>query len=169
MKRGGMKRVGMKRGGTKRVGTKRGFATALSVWLAIAVAVTATAASPAHAQGATRVQADLTCVMAGASLEIDCTVRLRRGGQPLDGAQVTLGATMPSMPMAHSVRPAPAKPTGRTPGEYLGRLDLEMTGVWAVQIDVSGPTRDRIVRRIRLEDCPQDRRCEVASAEQPKP
>jgi hypothetical protein len=120
-----------------------------------------------QSQGSARVQADLSCEMVGSSLEIDCTVRLRRHGQPLDGAEVTLGATMPSMPMAHSVRPAPAKPTGRAPGEYLGRLDLEMTGVWAVQVDVSGPARDRIVRRIRLEDCPQGRRCEVTSADAP--
>jgi len=140
----------------------------LSRWAAlIAMAITAAATTPAHAQGATRVQADLSCVMAGASLEIDCTVRLRRGDQPLEGAEVTLGATMPSMPMAHSVRPALAKPTGRAPGEYLGQLDLEMTGVWAIQVDVSGPTRDRIVRRIRVEDCPQDKRCDVTSADAP--
>jgi hypothetical protein len=118
----------------------------------------ATAATP-------RPQADLRCEAHGTGPLLDCTVRLRDGasGAPLQGAQLTLGATMPSMPMAHSVKPMPAAPTG-TPGEYRATLELEMLGIWAVQIDIATPVRDRIVRPLRVEDCPDGRRCPVPPA-----
>lgn len=102
---------------------------------------------------------DLQCVSFGTGPQLDCTVRLQgAGGAPLDGAQVTLGASMPSMPMAHTVKPATAKATGRA-GEYRGRLLLGMNGVWAVQVDVEGPVRDRIARSLRIDECEQDQRC----------
>lgn len=112
-----------------------------------------------------RPQAELRCEAHGSGPLLDCTVRLRDGanGAPLQGAQVTLGATMPSMPMAHSVKPMPAGPTG-TPGEYRATLELEMLGVWAVQIDIAGPVRERIVRALRVEDCPDGKRCPVPPA-----
>lgn len=106
---------------------------------------------------------DLQCIAFGAGPQLECTVRLRSAGAPLAGAQVTLGASMPSMPMAHSVKPATAAATGQA-GEYRGRLELEMNGVWAVQVDIAGPARDRIVRTLRIDDCEGDRRCPAAAA-----
>ena len=93
-------------------------------------------------------------------------MRLRAAGAPLSGAQVTLGAAMPSMPMAHTVKPALAASTGQA-GEYRGRLALEMNGVWAVQVDVAGPVRDRVVRRLRIDPCEGDRRCPVLAVAPP--
>jgi hypothetical protein len=69
---------------------------------------------------------------------------LMRGGQPLQGVDVTVGADMPAMPMAHNVKPAKAKP-GSKPGEYKVRLELEMMGEWAVKLRLAGPVRDQIV------------------------
>jgi hypothetical protein len=69
---------------------------------------------------------------------------LMRGGRPLEGADVTVGADMPSMPMAHSVRPAKATP-GAKPGEYKARLTLEMLGEWAIKVRLDGPVRDLLV------------------------
>ncbi|HET7297205.1 MAG TPA: FixH family protein, partial [Burkholderiales bacterium] len=73
-----------------------------------------------------------------------CRITLERGGQPLSGAQVTVGADMPSMPMAHNIKSVKAKPTSM-PGEYQARLDLEMTGEWAVKLRIAGPVRDQLV------------------------
>jgi len=95
----------------------------------------------AHAQTP---KAELQCKPTGEDFVYDCTIRLTRGGQPLEGAQVTVGADMPSMPMAHSVRPAKAQP-GTQPGEYRVRLDLEMLGEWAVKLRLGGPVREQLI------------------------
>lgn len=100
-------------------------------------------AMPLLAQAQTP-KADLRCKATGEDFVYECTITLRRGGQPLAGADVTVSADMPSMPMAHSVRPAKAKP-GTKPGEYRARLDLEMLGEWAVKLRLDGPVRDLLV------------------------
>ena len=89
-------------------------------------------------------QADLRCTSTGRDFVYDCTVLLMRGGKPLEGVEVTVGADMPSMPMAHNVKPAKAS-AGTKPGEYKVRLELEMLGEWAVKLRLAGPVRDQIV------------------------
>ena len=89
-------------------------------------------------------QAQLDCKATGQDFAYDCTVMLMRGGQPLQGADVTVGADMPSMPMAHNVKPVKAKP-GTKPGEYKVRLELEMLGEWAVKLRLAGPVRDQLI------------------------
>lgn len=96
---------------------------------------------PAFAQ---KLDARLDCKFTGKEYIYDCTIKLSRGGAPLAGAQITVGADMPSMPMAHQVRPVKAQPT-KTPGEYRARLDLEMPGEWAVKLRLSGPVRDQLI------------------------
>ncbi|HEU4351216.1 MAG TPA: FixH family protein [Burkholderiales bacterium] len=93
---------------------------------------------------AQKLDGKLDCKYAGTDFIYDCTITLQRGGQPLSGAQVTVGADMPSMPMAHNIKPIKAAPTG-TPGEYRARLDLEMTGEWAVKLRIAGPVREQLV------------------------
>lgn len=88
--------------------------------------------------------ADLACKSTGTDFVYDCTIRLSRGGKPLEGVQVTMSADMPSMPMAHSVKPVKAQ-AGRKPGEYRAKLDLEMLGVWAVKLRLAGPVRDQLI------------------------
>lgn len=130
-----------------------------------AVGLMALCASAAAWAADPRPAVDLACVAHGMGPLLECTVRVARGDQPWPGLQVSLGATMPSMPMAHSVKPVAAVPTGR-PGEYRGTLALEMNGAWAVQVDLSRqtgiPLRDRVVRTLAVDDCPGDRRCPVA-------
>jgi len=89
-------------------------------------------------------KADLHCKATGKDFTYDCTVVLMRGSEPLQGAEVTVSADMPSMPMAHNVRPAKATP-GARPGEYKARLELEMLGEWTVKLRLAGPVRDQIV------------------------
>ena len=116
------------------------------------------AALPLLAGAASRPTVELQCVSFGSGPQLECTVRLQADGKPLTGAQVRLGASMPSMPMAHHVRPATAEPTG-APGEYRGRLELEMTGAWAVQVDIAGPARERFAKTLRVDECAGEQRC----------
>ncbi len=105
-------------------------------------------APPVHAQG---VHGSLECRFTGTDFVYDCLIRLAKGGAPLAGAQVTVGADMPSMPMAHNVKPVKAKP-GAKPGEYEARLDLEMTGEWAVKLRLAGPVRDQLVLHYEFDE-----------------
>ena len=89
-------------------------------------------------------QADMRCRATGEGFVYDCSITLTRGGRPVEGARITVGADMPSMPMAHGVRPARATP-GTKPGEYRARLDLEMPGEWAIKLRLDGPVRDVLV------------------------
>ena len=92
---------------------------------------------------AQELQAKLHCKLTATDYLYDCTVKLARGGKPLPGLAVTISADMPSMPMAHSVKPVTAK-TGKTPGEYEAKLDLEMMGEWTVMLRLGGPLRDQL-------------------------
>jgi hypothetical protein len=91
------------------------------------------------------IAAQVTCVPEGDVLQQRCTVRLteRGSGRPLAGATVTLTADMPSMPLAHSVAPVTATPTGEA-GSYQGTLRLEMTGRWVVAVRIAGPASDQL-------------------------
>ncbi len=95
----------------------------------------------AHAQSP---KADMQCTATGTDFVYACTIRLSHGGQPLEGAQLSVGADMPSMPMAHNLKPQQARP-GTTPGEYIVRLDLEMPGEWAVKLRLGGAVRDQLI------------------------
>ena len=100
-------------------------------------------ALPAAAQ---RANADLRCAHTGTDFVYDCVIRVTRAGAPVPKLTITVGADMPSMPMAHNVKPVKARP-GREPGEYMARLDLDMPGEWAVKLRLSGPVRDVLVLR----------------------
>jgi YtkA-like len=93
---------------------------------------------------AQKTDAKLDCRHTGKDFIYDCTIKLERGGEPLAGVQLTIGADMPSMPMAHNVKPVKGQPT-KTPGEYRARLDLEMSGEWAVKLRLAGPVRDQLI------------------------
>jgi hypothetical protein len=97
------------------------------------------------------IEARVSCVPETRALRQLCTVALsdRKTGRPVEGATVTLHADMPSMPLAHSVRPAPARP-GAAAGTYHGTLELEMTGRWVVAVRISGPVNDQITHALDL-------------------
>ena len=108
-----------------------------------------------------RARADLRCEARGLGPKIDCLVRLQQpDGTPIQGAALTVGASMPSMPLAHSVPRVAARPSGKT-GEYAVSLELEMSGVWALEIDLSAPVRERIVRVVRAQECEKTDPCPV--------
>ena len=107
---------------------------------------------PASVVAQTRARADVACHPTGTLLQYDCTIALKnaRSGEPLGGVTVTVGADMPSMPMMHNVRPVAAA-SGAQAGTYHARLTLEMHGDWALQLNLSGPVRDRIVTTLRFD------------------
>jgi hypothetical protein len=100
---------------------------------------------------AQKTAAALDCKYTGKDFVYDCMIKIDRGGEPLSGAQVTVGADMPSMPMAHQVKPVRAKPAG-APGEYRARLELEMSGEWAVKLRLAGPVRDQLILHYEFDE-----------------
>jgi len=111
--------------------------------LALVVSACSTPAPPALA-------ARVSCVPETHLLRQLCTVTLtdRNTGRNLDGATVTLSADMPSMPLAHSVRPVRAKAGGG--GIYSGVLELEMTGRWVIAVRITGPVSDQITHTLDI-------------------
>jgi hypothetical protein len=103
-----------------------------------------------------KARAEVSCSAAAKPLEYDCTIKLSdsRSGEALTGVEVAVGADMPSMSMAHNVKPAKAMP-GNEPGTYRAHIKLEMHGDWVVKLDLAGPVRDRIVKSMRFEPKPR--------------
>ena len=114
-------------------------------------AVAALLLFPAAGHAAERVKAKVDCAPAGKRLVYDCTIMLtgKKSGTPVAGAKVVIGADMPAMAMAHNVRPVNAMAMGK-PGMYHAKLQLEMYGEWALKMDVTGPTRDRIIHKMHF-------------------
>jgi hypothetical protein len=106
-------------------------------------------ASVAPASAAERLKADVTCAKTDQPLVYDCTIKLagRKSGTPVSGATLKIDAGMPSMPMAHNVKPVTAAP-GSEAGVYKARIRLEMHGEWLLKIHVSGPTRDLLLKKM---------------------
>jgi hypothetical protein len=94
----------------------------------------------------------VACRPAAEPLFYDCTIALTdaKSNQPLTGVAVSVGADMPSMPGAHSVRPVKAT-AAEPPGSYRARIELEMHGDWALQLNISGGGRDRVVQVLNFQ------------------
>jgi hypothetical protein len=120
----------------------------LRVALVVVAALTANAALAQSAK--LRARTDVTCKNNG--LELDCIIKLSNAatGAPLPGVSVTVSADMPSMPLVHNIRPVKAA-AGSEPGSYQAKLELEMSGDWALRIDLAGPLRDRVFKPIRVQ------------------
>ncbi len=112
---------------------------------------------PTLAVAGERVKAEIDCATTDKALVYDCTIMLRGkdSGQPVAGAEIAVNASMPSMPMAHNVRPVTAMPMGG-PGGYRARIELQMYGDWVLTLDISGPTRDRIVESVQFGEAKAD-------------
>ena len=115
--------------------------------LTIAAAALALLAAPAAAQE--RMDADVSCTRVGQTMQYDCLLMLKGKltGHPIQGAGIVVGADMPSMPMAHNIKPVKAEATGK-PGEYRFRIALDMHGEWALKIRLAKPRQDLIVHKM---------------------
>lgn len=99
-----------------------------------------------------RAQADISCTPTPQTLQYDCVIKLTnsRTNESLSGLTLTVGADMPSMAGAHNVRPVTATEDSDK-GAYRARIALEMHGDWALQLNLSGSIRDRVVKVLRFE------------------
>ncbi len=116
----------------------------------IALAALAVAATT-QAHAADRAKATVACKPAGVWLAYDCTFKLANAttGAPLQKAQLTVGADMPSKPLADKVAPVVAKATA-TPGEYRAIVVLEVHGDWALRLKVGGPVKDQLTEMLHF-------------------
>lgn len=112
--------------------------------VALAFAVAALPAGTGHAAPLARAEA-VDCTPTGRAFEIQCVIDLKwpQDARPMDPATITVSADMPSMPMAHAVRPVAATQNGN-PGRYMARLMLPMNGEWIVRFGISSPVREVI-------------------------
>lgn len=103
-------------------------------------------ALPTSAPAADRAKVAVSCQATSEKLAYDCLLDLKnaRTGVALEGADITLAADMPSMPMAHTVRPVAATAAGSA-GQYKARVQLEMLGDWALRLTIKSPLRDQVV------------------------
>lgn len=98
-------------------------------------------------------ETDIHCRPAGTGPVYDCVITLADPGtgDPVPDAQFTVVADMPSMPMAHNLRPVAAVPADE-PGTYHARLSLEMHGTWTVELRFSDPAPARVHRTLDFFD-----------------
>jgi hypothetical protein len=122
---------------------------ALQVWI-IALAI---ASLNSAAEAAERAKAEVDCRPGSEDLQYECTIRLvgARTGAPLTKSRLTVGADMPSMPMMHNIPPVKATPT-QEPGTFHALIELEMHGDWALQLNITGEVRDRLIKTLRFEE-----------------
>ena len=108
--------------------------------------------SPECARAQVRAKADVSCRPGPEKLQYDCIFKLAnsRTSEPLSGLTLRVGASMPSMPGGHDVRPVAAT-EDQDKGTYRARIVLEMYGDWALRLDLSGAVRDRVVKTLRFE------------------
>jgi hypothetical protein len=102
-------------------------------------------------QAEERSRADTECRPTDQTLVYDCMIMLtgKNSGAPMDDVEFTVSANMPSMPMAHNVKPVKATPTGEQ-GTYRAKIELEMLGEWVLRMDISRPVRDTIINKLRF-------------------
>ena len=66
----------------------------------------------------------------------------------MSGYSGIVGAKMPSMAMAHNVKPVKFSEKEGMAGHYEFTIQLEMLGEWMVQYDISIPKRDRVMEKL---------------------
>ena len=117
----------------------------------LSAALVASLILPAATRAAERARADVECTPTDQMLIYDCVIVLtgRKSRAAMDGVEFTVAADMPSMPMAHNVKPVKALPTGE-PGRYHARIELAMHGEWVLKMNVSSPARDTIIFKMRF-------------------
>ena len=90
------------------------------------------------------------CKPTDEKLVFHCTfdVAGKKSHQPVEGAAFKVNADMPSMPLAHNVKPVRPEPVSDKPGSYEGRLELEMLGEWVLKMTFDEPVRDIVIRKM---------------------
>ena len=85
-----------------------------------------------------------TCMTHEQALTYMCKVNLSHHGEPATDVGISVSAVMPSMPMAHNIKPVLAIPVADVPGQYMFVLELEMKGTWRLVYNITRPFVDRL-------------------------
>ena len=85
-----------------------------------------------------------TCMTHEQALTYMCKVNLSHHGEPATNIGISVSAVMPSMPMAHNIKPVLAIPVADVPGQYMFVLELEMKGTWRLVYNITRPFVDRL-------------------------
>ncbi len=85
-----------------------------------------------------------SCIPHEQALTYACKVNLSVDTEPVSNAVISVSADMPSMPMAHNMRPIMAESVAGFAGQYEFVLVLEMAGNWRLVYNISSPFIDRL-------------------------
>ena len=88
------------------------------------------------------------CTATSKKLQYNCNVIFFHKKEPTSGYSGIVGATMPSMAMAHNVKPVKFTEKEGMAGHYEFIIQLEMLGEWMFQYDISQPKRDRVMEKL---------------------
>ena len=88
------------------------------------------------------------CDATSKKFQYNCNVLFLHKKEPMTGYSGIVGATMPSMAMAHNVKPVKFIEKDGMAGHYEFTIQLEMLGEWMFQYDISTPKRDRVMEKL---------------------
>ena len=88
------------------------------------------------------------CTATSKKFQYNCKVLFFHKKEPMSGYSGIVGAKMPSMAMAHNVKPVKFFEKEGRAGHYEFTIQLEMLGEWMFQYDISKPKRDRIMEKL---------------------
>ena len=102
--------------------------------------------------GGERPMVDVACKPTDEKLVFHCTFEVtgKKSHEPVEGAAFKVNADMPTMPMAHNVKPMRPEPVAGKPGSYAGLLELEMLGEWAIRMTFDAPVRDIVIEKLNF-------------------
>ena len=88
------------------------------------------------------------CTATSKKFQYNCNVLFINKKEPMSGYSGIVGATMPSMAMAHNVIPVKFTEKEGMAGHYEFTIQLEMLGEWMFQYDITNPKRDRVLEKM---------------------
>jgi len=93
------------------------------------------------------IKTETNCEKTDVRLQYNCLVEIKKGKDLVNNAEVMVGADMPSMPMAHNVKPVKVDKSIKE-GEYKFVIQLEMQGEWKFIYNFTKPERDKIFEKL---------------------
>ena len=97
------------------------------------------------------VKSQTECRATNEKFQYNCRVVFLQKQEPITGYSGLVGANMPSMAMAHSVKPVEFFEKEKMPGHYEYTIQLEMLGEWMLQYDISQPKRNRVMEKLTFD------------------
>ena len=88
------------------------------------------------------------CKATSKKFQYNCNVLFLQKKELMRGYSGFVGAKMPSMAMAHNVKPVKFSEKEDMAAHYEFTIQLEMLGEWMFQYDISIPKRDRVMEKL---------------------